>query len=181
MSLSEAAIVAGLVKAPSHYAPTADKEAAVGRAGVVLSLMESQGVVSSADAAAVDFSKVKFAAESGQNSVRYFTDWALPQLDLRWLGETSEPIEVRDHAYVGMQRAATEAIRQPGSRRGAGRPGQHGPRRAVLALVGGTDYVSSNYNRAVNSCASRPAWKLFVYLAALEAGYTPNDKVADGR
>lgn len=179
MSLSEAAIVAGLVKAPSHYAPTADKEAAVGRAGVVLSLMESQGVVSSADAAAVDFSKVKFAAESGQNSVRYFTDWALPQLDLL-LGETSEPIEVWTTLDVGMQRAATEAIRSqvPAGAQGAlvsmDRDG------AVLALVGGTDYVSSNYNRAVNSVRQPgSAWKLFVYLAALEAGYTPNDKVVD--
>ena len=151
----------------------------MGRAGVVLSLMESQGVVSSADAAAVDFSKVKFAAESGQNSVRYFTDWALPQLDLL-LGENSEPIEVWTTLDVGMQRAATEAIRSqvPAGAQGAlvsmDRDG------AVLALVGGTDYVSSNYNRAVNSVRQPgSAWKLFVYLAALEAGYTPNDKVVD--
>jgi penicillin-binding protein 1A len=51
---------------------------------------------------------------------------------------------------------------------------------AVLAMVGGTDYVSSNYNRAVNAVRQPgSAWKLFVYLAALEAGYTPNDRVVD--
>jgi len=179
MTLPEAAIVAGLVKAPSHYAPTADKEAAVGRAGVVLSLMEAQGAVSPSEAAAVDFGKVRFATESGQNSVRYFTDWALPQLDLL-LGENSEPIEVWTTLDVGMQRAATEAIRSqvPTGAQGAlvsmDRDG------AVLALVGGTDYVTSNYNRAVNSVRQPgSAWKLFVYLAALEAGYTPNDKVVD--
>ena len=179
MTLPEAAIVAGLVKAPSHYAPTADKEAAVGRAGVVLSLMEAQGAVSPSEAAAVDFGKVRFATESGQNSVRYFTDWALPQLDLL-LGENSEPIEVWTTLDVGMQRAATEAIRSqvPAGAQGAlvsmDRDG------AVLALVGGTDYVTSNYNRAVNSVRQPgSAWKLFVYLAALEAGYTPNDKVVD--
>jgi penicillin-binding protein 1A len=179
MTLPEAAIVAGLVKAPSHYAPTADKEAAVGRAGVVLSLMEAQGTVSPSEAAAVDFGKVHFATESGQNSVRYFTDWALPQLDLL-LGENSDPIEVWTTLDVGMQRAATEAIRSqvPAGAQGAlvsmDRDG------AVLALVGGTDYVTSNYNRAVNSVRQPgSAWKLFVYLAALEAGYTPNDKVVD--
>jgi penicillin-binding protein 1A len=179
MTLPEAAIVAGLVKAPSHYAPTADKEAAVGRAGVVLSLMEAQGTVSPSEAAAVDFGKVRFATESGQNSVRYFTDWALPQLDLL-LGENSDPIEVWTTLDVGMQRAATDAIRNqvPAGAQGAlvsmDRDG------AVLALVGGTDYVTSNYNRAVNSVRQPgSAWKLFVYLAALEAGYTPNDKVVD--
>jgi penicillin-binding protein 1A len=51
---------------------------------------------------------------------------------------------------------------------------------AVLAMIGGTDYVTSNYNRAVNAVRQPgSAWKLFVYLAALEAGYTPNDKVVD--
>jgi penicillin-binding protein 1A len=51
---------------------------------------------------------------------------------------------------------------------------------AVLAMVGGTDYVTSNYNRAVNAVRQPgSAWKLFVYLAALEAGYTPDDRVVD--
>ncbi|WP_374529969.1 transglycosylase domain-containing protein [Novosphingobium sp.] len=179
ITLPEAAIIAGLVKAPSHYSPTADADAAVGRAGVVLGLMEQNGAITPADAAAVDFSKIKFASEKGQNSVRYFTDWALPQLDLL-LGENTEPIEVWTTLDVGMQKAATDAIQKnvPGGAQGAlvsmDRDG------AVLAMVGGTDYVTSNYNRAVNAVRQPgSAWKLFVYLAALEGGYTPNDKVVD--
>lgn len=179
LSLPEAAIIAGLVKAPSHYSPTADAEAAVGRAQVVLGLMQENGVVGPADAAAVDFKSIKFASEKGQNSVRYFTDWALPQLDIL-LGEVTDPIEVWTTLDVGMQRAATEAVQKnvPAGAQGAlvsmDRDG------AVLAMVGGTDYVTTNYNRAVNAVRQPgSAWKLFVYLAALEAGYTPSSEVVD--
>ena len=179
MVLSEAAIIAGLVKAPSHYSPTADTGAAVGRAKVVLSVMEGNGDVTPGQAAAVDFATIKFAAEKGQNSVRYFTDWALPQLDLL-LPDNTQAIEVWTTLDPKMQAAATKAIEinTPKGAQGAlvsmDRDG------AVLAMVGGTDYVTSNYNRAVNAVRQPgSAWKLFVYLAALEAGYTPNDRVVD--
>jgi hypothetical protein len=81
LSLPEAAIIAGLVKAPSHYSPTADAQAAVDRASVVLDVMEDAGSITPSEHAAVHLDKVKMAAEPAQNSVRYFTDWALPQLD----------------------------------------------------------------------------------------------------
>ncbi|MEA1619038.1 PBP1A family penicillin-binding protein [Erythrobacter sp. T5W1-R] len=178
LSIGEAAIIAGLVKAPSRYSPTADVQAAVDRATVVLRLMQEQGYIS-ADQAQVDISAVQLKQQSGQNSVRYFTDWVLPQLDL-FLPETAEPIEVWTTLDIGMQRAATAAIESntPGAAQGAlvsmDRDG------AVLALVGGRDYVASNYNRAT-SAQRQPgsAWKLFVYLAALEAGYVPEDTVVD--
>jgi penicillin-binding protein 1A len=179
ITLPEAAIIAGLVKAPSHYSPTADAEAAVGRGTVVLGLMAENGKITAAQASATDLKKIKFAQESGQNSVRYFTDWALPQLDML-LGDTDQPIEVWTTLDVKLQGAAADAILRnaPGGAQGAlvsmDRDG------AVLALVGGTDYVTSNYNRAVNAVRQPgSAWKLFVYLAALEAGYTPNAEVVD--
>ena len=51
---------------------------------------------------------------------------------------------------------------------------------AILAMIGGTDYVETNYNRATNAMRQPgSSWKLFVYLAALEAGYTPEDRVVD--
>ncbi len=178
LSIAEAAIIAGMVKAPSRYSPTADVQAAVGRASVVLRLMREQGYIT-ADQARVDVSAVNLKQDTAQNSVRYFTDWVLPQLDLL-LPETFEPIEVWTTLDVGMQRAATAAIKSnvPGGTQGAlvslDRDG------AILALVGGTDYVATNYNRAT-SALRQPgsSWKLFVYLAALEAGYTPEDRVVD--
>ena len=178
LSTGEAAIIAGLVKAPSRYSPTADVDAAVGRANVVLRLMREQGRIS-ATQANVDPTTVQLKQQPNQNSVRYFTDWALPQLDLL-LPETFEPIEVWTTIDVGMQRAASAAVESnvPAGTQGAlvslDRDG------AILALVGGTDYVETNYNRATDAMRQPgSAWKLFVYLAALEAGYKPDDMVKD--
>lgn len=178
LSVAEASIIAGLVKAPSRYSPTADVDAAVERAQVVLRLMREQGYIT-AQQARVDVDSVKLKEQSGQNSVRYFTDWALPQLDML-LPETNAPLEVWTTLDVGMQRAATAAIdsNTPDGSQGAlvslDRDG------AILALVGGTDYVETNFNRATNAMRQPgSSWKLFVYLAALEAGYTPEDRVVD--
>ncbi len=178
LSTAEAAIIAGLVKAPSRYSPTANVDAAVNRARVVLTLMQQQGYIT-AQQASVDVDAVKLKTQTSQNSVRYFTDWVLPQLDLL-LPETFEPIEVWTTIDVGMQRAATAAIKSntPDGAQGAlvslDRNG------AILAMVGGTDYVQTNYNRATDALRQPgSSWKLFVYLAALEAGYTPDDRVVD--
>jgi penicillin-binding protein 1A len=179
LSLPEAAIIAGLVKAPSHYSPTADAKAAVDRAQVVLQTMQASGAITPAQAQAADVKDVKLAEEAGQNSARYFTDWVLPQLDLI-LPDNDQPIEVWTTLDPVAQRAATEAIQAnvPKAAQGAllsvDRDG------AVLAMVGGTDYVTSNYNRATNAVRQPgSSWKLFVYLTALEAGYKPDDKVVD--
>ncbi len=179
LTLPEAAIIAGLVKAPSRYSPTADQVAAVGRAKVVLRTMQDAGAVSAGEAAGVDFTAVKFAAEAGQNSVRYFTDWALPQLDLL-VPENNEPIEVWTTLDPAMQHAATDAVAKNAPRDSQGALVSMDRDGGVLAMVGGTDYVTSNYNRAVNAVRQPgSAWKLFVYLAALEAGYKPDDAVVD--
>ncbi len=179
IDLSEAAIIAGLVKAPSNYSPTADAKAAIGRARVVLNSMAEAGKITAAQAASAKPATVKLAAAPKQNSVRYFTDWALPQLD-GLIEETERPIEVWTTLDLNMQRAADNAIRAftPGNMQGAlvslDRDG------AVRAMVGGKDYASSIYNRATQSVRQPgSAFKLFVYLAALEAGKSADTKVVD--
>jgi penicillin-binding protein 1A len=179
LSLSEAAIIAGLVKAPSNYSPTADAKAAIGRANVVLGVMQTNGTISASEAASADPSKVRLAPEPQQNSVRYFTDWALPQLDTM-ISETTAPIDVWTTLDLGMQRAADAAIRAnaPSGAQGAlvslDRDG------AVRAMVGGTDYVTSIYNRSTQAVRQPgSAFKLFVYLAALESGMTTESAVVD--
>jgi penicillin-binding protein 1A len=74
LSLGEAAIIAGLVKAPSSYSPTADVEAARNRSGVVLKTMAENGFISPGAAAAVDPAKIRIEKTTNNNSVRYFTD-----------------------------------------------------------------------------------------------------------
>ena len=179
LTLAEAAIIAGLVKAPSNYSPTADAKAAIDRATVVLGVMREAGAITSAEAASADPSKVELAPEPKQNSVRYFTDWALPQLDTL-IDEGAEPLEVWTTLDLGMQRNADSSIQAntPKGAQGAlialDRDG------AVRAMVGGTDYVTSIYNRATQAVRQPgSAFKLFVYLAALEAGHTPADTVVD--
>ncbi len=179
LSLSEAAIVAGLVKAPSRYSPTADANAALGRASVVLDVMVDAGVITPSQRASAAPADVELAAEPNQNSARYFTDWALPQLDTL-IDESNEPLDVWTTLDLDMQRSATASIQAntPDGAQGAlvalDRDG------AVRAMVGGRDYVTSNYNRATTA-QRQPgsAWKLFVYMAALEAGYRVDSQVVD--
>ncbi len=179
LSLAEAAVIAGLVKAPSNYSPTADAEAAVGRAGVVLETMRETGAITAEQVADADVSGLKLAPEPKQNSVRYFTDWALPQLDTL-IDETTEPLEVWTTLDLTMQRQADDAIRANAP------PGAQGALVAldrggeVRAMVGGKDYVSSIYNRATQAVRQPgSSFKLFVYLAALEAGHKPEDSIVD--
>ena len=179
LSLAEAAIIAGLVKAPSNYSPTADAQAAIDRATVVVGVMQDAGMISAAEAAEVKPADVKMAKQQPQDSVRYFTDWVLPQLD-GLIDETEKPIDVWTTLDLKMQRAATTAITANAPRGAQGALVSIDRDGAVKAMVGGTDYVTSNYNRAVTAVRQPgSAWKLFVYLAALEAGFRPEDMVED--
>lgn len=179
LSLGEATIIAGLVKAPSNYSPTADVEAARGRADVVLNSMVRNGFVTSEVAATVDPAKIVVQPSAKQNSVRYFTDWALPQLDTL-IDETSEPIEVWTTLDTRMQSAADRSINANTPRGAQGALVALDRDGAVRALVGGRDYVSSIYNRATQA-QRQPgsAFKLFVYLAALESGMKPTTTLVD--
>jgi penicillin-binding protein 1A len=103
----------------------------------------------------------------------------LPQLD-SLIDETDKPIDVWTTIDLKMQRAASASLAAhvPAGSQGAvvtlDRDG------AVRAMVGGTDYAKSNYNRAVTALRQPgSSWKAFVYLAALEAGFRPDDKVVD--
>jgi penicillin-binding protein 1A len=178
LSLSEAAIIAGLVKAPSNYAPSADAEAAKSRANLVLQLMRENGSITAEQAAEAQPASVQIVPAQKQNSVRYFTDWVLPQLDTL-IDETVQPIEVWTTLDPNMQKLADGVINAntpAGAQGGLVAIDRDG---AVRAMVGGRDYVSSIYNRATQS-ARQPgsSFKLFVYLAALEAGHKPDDMVS---
>lgn len=179
LSLGEAAIVAGLVKAPSNYSPSADVEAARERSTVVLQTMVRNGFISADAASAVDPADVRIQQTTNNNSVRYFTDWALPQLDTL-IDQTSDPIDVWTTLDPGMQVAADKSVHAnaPDGAQGAlvaiDRDG------AVRAMVGGKDYVNSIYNRGTQA-ERQPgsAFKLFVYLTALESGMKPSDTIID--
>jgi penicillin-binding protein 1A len=179
LSLGEAAIIAGLVKAPSNYAPTADVEAARNRSQVVLRTMVENGFITKQQAENTNPAKIRIQGPTKKDSVRYFTDWALPQLDTL-IDETSEPIDVWTTLDPRMQQAAQRAVvaNAPDGAQGAlvaiDRDG------AVRAMIGGKEYASSMYNRATQA-QRQPgsSFKLFVYLTALESGMKPTDIIVD--
>ncbi len=179
LSLEEAAVIAGLVKAPSRYAPSADPVQARSRAGTVIRTMVDTGAVLPGTANAANLAGLRFVAPEPQSGVRYFTDWALAQVE-GLTDEAVEPLLVTTTLDAAGQRAAEAAI---GAETPAGAQGglvamtRDG---AVKAMVGGRDYVASNYNRAVTA-RRQPgsSWKLFVYIAALEDGLTPDSMVVD--
>jgi penicillin-binding protein 1A len=179
LSLEEAAVIAGLVQAPSRFAPSADADAARRRAAIVLGTMVASGAITRGEAADADMAIVRFTGQERKASVRYFTDWVLAEVD-NLTDETAEPLQVITTLDTAGQRAAEAALaaEAPAGAQGAivalARDG------AIKAMVGGRDYVKSNYNRAV-AARRQPgsAFKFFVYAAALEDGVTPDDIVED--
>jgi penicillin-binding protein 1A len=179
LNLGEAAIIAGLVKAPSRYAPSADADAARRRAATVIETMVDSGAITAGEAAQADMATVRFVPQERKASVRYFTDWVLSEVE-NLTDEAIEPLQITTTLDAAGQRAAEAALmaETPAGAQGAlvalARDG------AVKAMVGGRDYVKSNYNRAV-AARRQPgsAFKFFVYAAAIEDGVTPEDKYVD--
>ncbi len=180
LSISEAAIIAGLVKAPSNYAPTADAEAARNRADVVIDLMVQNGAISRGEAAGADPREVQLVRSEGpRNIARYFTDWALPQLDML-IDETVQPLDVWTTLDLNMQRSANQAINAHSPQGAQGALVSLDRDGAVRAMVGGRDYARSIYNRATQATRQPgSSFKLFVYLTALETGWEPDSVVPD--
>ena len=142
--------------------------------------MVRNGFISPATAATVDPADVRIVRTTRENSVRYFTDWALPQLDTL-IDETSAADRRLDHARPAGCRPPPTG-RSPPTRPRARRA--RWSRSTATARCGrwsaARDYVSSIYNRATQA-QRQPgsAFKLFVYLAALESGMKPTDTIVD--
>jgi penicillin-binding protein 1A len=179
LTLGEATIIAGLVKAPSNYSPTADVEAARSRSEVVLKAMVDNGYITAEQAATADPARIRIQENTRQDSVRYFTDWALPQLDTL-IDETSDAIDVWTTLNPTMQQAAHRAVVANTPRGAQGALVSLDRDGAVRAMVGGRSYPDSIYNRATQA-ERQPgsAFKLFVYLAGLESGMKPTDVMVD--
>jgi penicillin-binding protein 1A len=179
LSLEEAAIIAGLVKAPSRFSPSADAEAARKRAATVIAVMVEQGGITPEEATAADPRLVRFAPQARLAGVRYFTGWVLTELE-NLTDEANEPLLVETTLNSQMQRDAEAAIRAEAPKGAQGALVALARDGGVKAMVGGTDYVRSNYNRAIVA-RRQPgsAFKFFVYAAALESGVTPEDIYED--
>ena len=190
VSLPEAAMLAGLFKAPSKYAPHVNIEAARARANVVLYRMMDTGFITQGELLQARRLPAGVVALSIADSPDWFLDWAYR--DTIALLEKKKivgdfVIEVKSTIDMKLQTAAQKIINEVLDTEG---PQYHAtqaasvtmaPDGAVRAIVGGRDYEISQFNRATDAeRQTGSAFKPFVYLAALLNGYTPRDIVVDG-
>lgn len=187
VSLHEAAVLAGLLKAPSRYSPLRSRKAAEDRARIVLGTMVAAGFIDPPTAKRAAGQRLRIAAGTQRNNAaRYFTDWALERV-AGFAGHRGVDLIVRTTMDARLQRLAEERLRAAIAKNGKARRVSQAalvsmsPDGAVRALVGGRDYGTSQYNRAFQA-QRQPgsAFKLFVYLAAMENGMTPDDRFIDG-
>ncbi|MES2906850.1 MAG: PBP1A family penicillin-binding protein [Pseudomonadota bacterium] len=186
INLNEAAILAGLLKAPSRYAPTRSANTALARAKTVLAAMVETGVITQAQADKAAAQKlVPAKISSATDSVNYAADWVMDLLP-GFIETIDSDITVETTLNSKLQTSAETAVRDilnlEGEKYGVSQAAvvSMSPSGAVEALVGGRSYQDSQYNRAV--IAKRQpgsSFKPFVYLAALERGLTPDDQRPD--
>ncbi|MFG1421048.1 transglycosylase domain-containing protein [Roseixanthobacter liquoris] len=180
VTLSEAAMLAGIVNAPSRLAPTRNLKAAQDRAALVLASMREQGLISPDMAKTALARPATVAKPTGPESIGYVADWVMEQLD-SYVGELSGDVTVRTTVDANLQSVAQAAVSdtlaKSGAKYGVGQGAlvSLDTDGAVKALVGGRSYEDSQYNRAVTA-RRQPgsSFKPFVYLTALERGLTPD-------
>ncbi|ABS62520.1 penicillin-binding protein, 1A family [Parvibaculum lavamentivorans DS-1] len=185
VSLPEAAVLAGLPKAPTRYAPTNDLAQARARANQVLDRLVSSGSLTAEEVAGARQHPAEVLARREGEGREYFVDWVAEQVRTLFPDATGRFI-VHTTLDPRRQAAAEKAVEEALSEAGKERHVSQGalvalaPDGAVLAMVGGRSYVESQFNRAAQA-KRQPgsAFKPIVYLAALETGYTPDSPVTD--
>src|SRR6187551_269151 len=175
----QAAMLAGLLQAPSRLAPTNNPELAERRMRLVLRAMVDVGYLSAAEAEALPTPKVDVRTKNDLPTGTYFADWALPEARrLTGMGYASQTVRTTlDSRLQATARRAVERAALGGAQVAlvAMRPNGE-----VVAMIGGTDYQASPFNRATQARRQPGStFKLFVYLAALEQGWEPDDTLSN--
>ncbi|MFA5965036.1 MAG: PBP1A family penicillin-binding protein [Sphingomonas sp.] len=180
LSIAQAAMLAGLVKAPSRLAPTGNLEGARARQKLVVAAMVAAGFLSKADAADVGPARLSVPPDRQRlPDGTYFADWVLPAARDH-AGEIATETTVKTTLDKRLQRAAERAVARAGVRQAQIALVAMRPDGRVVAMVGGKNYAASPFNRATQA-RRQPgsAFKLFVYLAALRSGMTPDSMIDD--
>jgi penicillin-binding protein 1A len=186
VTLSQAALLAGLLKAPSRYAPTRSVKAANARADEVLDNMVEAGFLSPDQARNASQQPLKLSAKGDDTGYPYPVDFVAELLP-EYVGEQDGDLIVDTTIDAGLQRVSQQALRQILEDEGPEANAEEGavvvldPMGGVKALVGGRTYSTSPFDRAIKALRQPgSAFKPFVYLAALENGYSPDSVAYDG-
>ena len=185
LSLRESATIAGLLKAPSRYSPQANPALSAKRTKIVLSAMKAAGYITDEQVKSNNTTIDSETRPVEGNGERFYSDWIVS--DLTGLtGELPSDMVVQTTMIPEIQSAAEAAIKRVLDESGTAKKASQAAvivmdtDGAVLALVGGRDYRTSQFNRAVD--ALRPpgsSFKPIIYLTALEQGMKPSDMVND--
>ncbi len=180
VTLSEAAMLAGLVKSPSRLAPNRNPEGAEQRAQTVLTAMADAHFITEAQAKSTIASPAYAVKPAGAGSINYVADWISEELD-DLIGQIEESVVVQTSIDPKLQAIAEAAVIDELAAKSTKFQVSQGalvamtPQGAVRAMVGGRNYAESQYNRATTA-KRQPgsAFKPFVYLTAIEQGLTPD-------
>ena len=178
LSLAQSAMLAGVVQAPSRLAPTNNLKLAQARSKLVLNAMADTGVISRGRAKATWPARPIYRSSKIPTGT-YFADWVAPEARDAFESDFGE-VKVKTTLDADLQRLAVRAVSRAATGDMQAALVAMRPDGRVVAMVGGKNYGDSPFNRATQA-RRQPgsAFKLFVYLAALRAGWTPDSKIED--
>ena len=178
LNLAQSAMLAGMVQAPSRLAPTQHLEAAQARSRLVLKAMADTGVISHARARSTALARPVFQSAKYPTGT-YFADWVAPYAQKAFDADFGE-VKVPTTLDSNLQRLAVRAVGRAAIGDAQAALVAMRPDGRVVAMVGGKNYGESPFNR-VTQARRQPgsAFKLFVYLAAMRAGWTPDSIIED--
>lgn len=179
LTIGQAAMLAGLVKAPSRLSPTGNLSGARARQKLVIAAMVRGGFLDAAEAADVGPARLRTDKLKQLPDGSYFADWVLPAARDQ-AGAISTEARVTTTLDARLQKLAERVVRQAGLNKAQVALVAMRPDGRIVAMVGGKSYADSPFNRATQA-RRQPgsAFKLFVYLAALRSGMTPDSMVDD--
>ena len=186
VNLPEAAMLAGLLKAPSRFSPTSNMGRAQGRASVIIDAMRTTGVISEAEADEALASPATLSREAARRVGAHFADWVMESGPAFLTQSTAEDVRIETTFDARVQAAAEEALAHVfRTKVKKGSPAEaaivvmnHDGE--VRALVGGRDPRANTFNRATQALRQTgSAFKPIVYASALEAGFRPRDRIED--
>jgi 1A family penicillin-binding protein len=184
---SEAAMLAGLLKAPTRYAPTNNLKRAQERANLIIGLMESQKFLSTIEAKFAQENPAVLSKTAQSTAGGYFADWVMASLPKYLTYETTEDVVITTTFDPIIQNAAEKAVREVFKNQVSEKSKAQAaiivmsPNGAVRAMVGGREKSGTGlFNRATQALRQTgSSFKPIVYAAALEMGYSPNDLIND--
>ena len=187
VNAAEAAMLAGLLKAPSYFAPTNNMDRARARANVIIGLMEEQGYLTAEQATDARANPARLSEAAASRSGGFFADWVMETAPAFLTTQTTEDVIIRTTLDQRLQKSAEEALAyifetkiKQGSNAQAAIVVMSADG-AVRAMVGGRKtQAAGSFNRATQALRQTgSAFKPFVYAAALDLGWSPEDYVED--